>query len=228
LTNNKSIFVIIPCYNEAVVIRNTVSAVLEKGFSVVVVDDCSKDNSKKELANLPVYYLRHRVNLGQGAALQTGIRFAIKKGGEYFVTFDADGQHDSNDIDDMIKLIEFSKTDIVFGSRFLPGSKTNVSGSRSFVLNVARYVNYLVSGILLSDAYNGLRLFNRKAAGVLKLTENKMAHATQIQMLVAKNKLTYSEYPNSIHYNEYSKGKGLKNLDGIKIFFEIFLHKIFN
>ena len=228
MTNNKSIFVIIPCYNETVVIRNTVSAVLEKGYSVVVVDDCSKDNSKKELANLPVYYLRHRVNLGQGAALQTGISFAIKKGGEYFVTFDADGQHDSYDIDGMIKLIESSKTDIVFGSRFLSGSKTNVSGSRSFVLNVARYVNYLVSGILLSDAYNGLRLFNRKAADVLQLTENKMAHATQIQMLVAKNKLTYSEYPNSIHYNEYSKGKGLKNLDGIKIFFEIFLHKIFN
>jgi glycosyltransferase involved in cell wall biosynthesis len=228
VTNNKSIFVIIPCYNEAFVIRNTVSSVLEKGYSVVVVDDCSKDNSKKELVNLPVYYLRHRVNLGQGAALQTGISFAMKKGAEYFVTFDADGQHDCNDIEGMIKLIELSKTDIVFGSRFLSGSKTNVSGSRSFVLNVARYVNYLVSGILLSDAYNGLRLFNRKAAGELHLTENKMAHATQIQMLVVKKKLRYAEYPNSIHYNEYSKGKGLKNLDGIKIFFEIFLHKIFN
>lgn len=222
-----SIFVIIPCYNEAKVIRKTVTEVLEKGYRVVVVDDCSRDNSKKELSGLPVYYLRHRVNMGQGAALQTGIEFARKNGAEYFVTFDADGQHDSSDISGMIKKMEIEKSDIVFGSRFLEGAQTNFTASRNFVLNVASYVNYLVSGILLSDAYNGLRLFNRKAAQVLNLTENKMVHATQIQMLVVKNNLHYSEYPNKIHYNEYSRGKGLKNLDGKKIFFEILLYKIF-
>src|SRR5205085_2371334 len=107
-----------------------------------------KDGSKKQVKGLPVYYLRHKINMGQGAALQTGIDFAKKKGASYFVTFDADGQHDSNDIAGMIELAEKEKKDIVFGSRFLPGSKTNVSGSRTFVLNVARYVNYLVSGIL--------------------------------------------------------------------------------
>ena len=217
-----------PCYNEASVIRATVSGVLEKGYTVVVVDDCSKDNTKNELAGLPIFYLKHRTNLGQGAALQTGISFALQKGADYFVTFDADGQHDCGDIEGMMQLLESSKADIVFGSRFLSGSKTNVSGSRNFVLNVARHVNYIVSGILLSDAYNGLRLFNRKAASLLKLTENKMAHATQIQILVAKKKLVFSEYPNSILYNDYSKSKGLRNMDGIKIFFEIFLHKIFN
>jgi len=204
-----------------------VTEVLEKGYSVVVVDDSSKDGSKKQIIGLPVYYLRHRVNMGQGAALQTGIDYAGKKGAKYFVTFDADGQHDSSDIEGMVELIEKEKSDIVFGSRFLPGSKTNVSGSRTFVLNVARYVNYLVSGILLSDAYNGLRLLDRKAAENIKLTENKMAHATQIQVLAAKHKLSYSEYPNSIHYNEYTTGKGLRNRDGIKIFFEILLYKIF-
>lgn len=227
MTDTKSIFVIIPCYNEARVVRKTVTEVLEKGYSVVVVDDCSKDGSKKQLAGLPVHYLRHRINMGQGAALQTGIDFAKRKGAKYFVTFDADGQHDSNDIEGMIGLIEKEKSDIVFGSRFLPGSKTNVSGSRTFVLNVARYVNYLVSGILLTDAYNGLRLFDRKAAENIKLTENKMAHATQIQVLTAKHKLSYSEYANNIHYNEYTTGKGLRNMDGIKIFFEILLYKIF-
>ena len=208
-------------------VRKTVTGVLEKGYSVVVVDDCSKDGSKKQLAGLPVHYLRHRINMGQGAALQTGIDFAKRKGAKYFVTFDADGQHDSNDIEGMIDLIEKEKSDIVFGSRFLAGSKTNVSGSRTFVLNVARYVNYLVSGILLSDAYNGLRLFDRKAAEKIRLTENKMAHATQIQVQAAKNKLQYSEYANSILYNEYTTGKGLRNWDGIKIFFEILLYKIF-
>ena len=136
-----------PCYNEAAVIRDTVTDVLGHGYSVIVVDDCSKDNSKKQLSDLPIYYLRHRVNLGQGAALQTGIDFARKKGAKYFVTFDADGQHDSNDIAGMVECLEKENADIVFGSRFLPGAKTNVSRSRSFVLNAGRYVNYLFRGL---------------------------------------------------------------------------------
>jgi glycosyltransferase involved in cell wall biosynthesis len=228
LTDNRSIFVVIPCYNEARVVKETVSQVVEKGYSVIVVDDCSKDGSKKQLRGLPIYYLRHRVNLGQGAALQTGIDYAKKKGAKYFVTFDADGQHDGNDIAGMIDLIELEKSDIVFGSRFLPGAKTNASGSRTFVLNMARYINYVVSGVLLSDAYNGLRLFDRHAADVIRLTENKMAHATEFQVLAAKNRLRVSEYPNNIRYTPYSTGKGLRNWDGIKIFFEILLYKIFS
>ena len=227
MTDTRSIFVIIPCYNEATVIRKTVEEVLEKGYRVVIVDDCSKDNSKKQLRGLPVYYLRHRVNMGQGAALQTGIDFAKRKGATYFVTFDADGQHDSNDIPGMIEFLEKENADIVFGSRFLPGSKTNVSRSRSFALNLGRYINYFVSGIMLSDSFNGLRLFSKKTADKIRITENRMAHPVEFLMLTASKKLKYAEYPVSIHYSEYSKGKGLKNRDGIKILVEMFLYKIF-
>jgi polyprenyl-phospho-N-acetylgalactosaminyl synthase len=227
LINPQSIFVIIPCYNEAAMIRQTVLEVLEKKYSVVVVDDCSKDNSKKELAGLPIYYLRHRVNLGQGAALQTGIEFANRKGAEYFVTFDADGQHDSEDIPGMLNFMNEKNLDIVFGSRFLPGAKTNVSRSRNFALNLGRHVNYLVSGILLSDSFNGLRVFTKSTAQKIKITENRMAHPAEFLMQVASEKMKYAEYPVNVHYSDYSKAKGLKNHDGIKILFEIFLHKIF-
>lgn len=224
---NTEIFVIIPCYNEAAVIRNTVIEVLRHGYNVVIIDDNSKDKSKKELTGLPVYYLRHRVNLGQGAALQTGIDFAIKKGAKYFVTFDADGQHDSEDIPGMLALLEKEKADIVFGSRFLPGSKTNVSRSRSFALNLGRYINYFTSGIMLSDSFNGMRIFSKQAAEKIKLTENRMSHPAQLLMLTAARKLKYAEYPVAIHYSDYSKNKGLKNKDGIKIIIEILLYKIF-
>jgi glycosyltransferase involved in cell wall biosynthesis len=227
LIETTSIFVIIPCYNEASVVRKTVTEVLEHGYCVVVVDDCSKDRSKKQLAGLPIYYLRHRVNMGQGAALQTGIDFAKKKGARYFVTFDADGQHDSNDIPGMIEFLQKNNADIVFGSRFLPGSKTNVSRYRSFALNFGRYVNYLVSGIMLSDSFNGFRVLSKPAVEKIKLTENRMAHPAELLMLIAANKLKYKEYPVAIHYSDYSKAKGLKNRDGIKILFEILLHKIF-
>lgn len=227
MTDNKSIFVIIPCYNEAKVVRQTVTTVLEKGYSVVVVDDCSKDGSKKQLADLPIYYLRHRVNMGQGAALQTGIDFAKRNGARYFVTFDADGQHDSNDIQGMIGFLEKENADIVFGSRFMEGAQTNVSRSRSFALNFGRYINYLVSGIMLSDSFNGLRLLTRTAAEKIRLTENRMTHPVEILMITASKKLKYAEYPVRIHYSDYSKSKGLKNKDGIRILFEIILYKIF-
>ena len=227
MTDTRSIFVIIPCYNEASVIRKTVAEVLEKGYRIVIVDDCSNDNSKKQLSGLPVYYLRHRVNMGQGAALQTGIDFAKKKGAKYFVTFDADGQHDSNDIPGMIEFLEKENADIVFGSRFLPGAKTNVSRSRGFALNMGRYINYFVSGIMLSDSFNGLRLFSKQTADKIRITENRMAHPVEFLMLTAAKKLKYAEYPVSIHYSAYSKNKGLKNRDGIKILVEMFLYKIF-
>jgi len=207
------------------VVRKTVEEVLMKGYSVVIVDDCSKDNSKKQLAGLPVYYLRHRVNMGQGAALQTGIDFAKKKGAEYFVTFDADGQHDINDIPGMLMFLNKENADIVFGSRFLPGAKSNVSKSRSFALNLGRYINYFVSGILLSDSFNGLRLLSRNAVGKIRITENRMAHPSELMMQTAARKLKYAEYPVAIHYSDYSKRKGLKNRDGLKILFEIFLYK---
>ncbi len=225
--DQQSIFVVIPGYNEAKVIRQTVKEVLAEGYKVVVVDDCSTDNTKEVLNDLPVYFVRHKINLGQGAALQTGIELALKHGAEYIFTYDADGQHDCKDLAGMLDLMYHKKVDIIFASRFLAGSKTNISTSRSLVLNIARYINYLVSGILLSDAYNGLRLLNKKTAGNIQILENKMAHATEFQIMVAKNKFSYAEFPNSIHYNEYSKNKGLRNRDGIKIVFEIILHKIF-
>lgn len=227
MTDIKSIFVIIPCYNEAGMIRKTVTTVLEKGYNVVVVDDCSKDGSKRQLAGLPIYYLRHRVNLGQGAALQTGIDFAKRKNAEYFVTFDADGQHDSDDIPGMLEFLRKENADIVFGSRFLPGSKTNVSRSRKFALNFGRYIIFLVSGIMLSDSFNGFRVLSKAAVEKIKLTENRMAHPAEFLMLTAANKIKYVEYPVAIHYSDYSKNKGLKNKDGIKIIFEILLYKIF-
>ena len=202
--------------------------VLDKGYSVVVVDDCSKDGSLKEINGLPVFILKHKVNLGQGAALQTGLDFAKRKDAKYFVTFYADGQHDSSEIAGMVEFLEKEKADIVFGSRFLPGAKTNVSKSRSFALNLGRYINYLVSGILLSDSFNGFRVLNYKAADKIKIVENRMAHATEFLIKTATENLHYTEYPVGIHYSDYSKQKGLKNRDGIKILVEIFLHKIFN
>jgi polyprenyl-phospho-N-acetylgalactosaminyl synthase len=224
---NHSIFIIVPGFNEALVIRQTIETLLAKNYSVVVVDDASTDHTRKSLLGLPVYYIRHLSNLGQGAAIRTGMELALKKNAAYIVTFDADGQHEVNDIEKMIAVLRQEKADIIFGSRFLQGAATNVHQSRKIVLKIARLINYLASGILLSDANNGLRVMTREAALKMQITENRSSHNAQVQNLVKRHGLKYGECPVNITYSDYSKKKGLKNINSVRIFYDLVLYKIF-
>ena len=228
MTDRRAIFIIIPCYNEAGIIRETIAAVFEKGYSIVVVDDHSTDNTKELLKEIPLIYIRHRLNLGQGAALQTGINVALRKGAECLITFDADGQHDVNDIDGMIHKLKEDQLDIVLGSRFLPGAGGNISAGRKLLLKAGCYLNYLFTGIMLTDAHNGLRVMNRHAAERIRLKENRMAHATEILKEIKKNDLKFGEFPVHIHYSGYSKKKGQSLLNSVRIFFDLVLNKIFD
>ena len=228
MSDRKTIFVIIPCYNEANIIRETITTIIEKGYSIIVVDDHSTDNTKEQLKEIPLIYLHHRVNMGQGAALQTGISLALKKDAEYLVTFDADGQHDVSDIDGMLHKLKEEHFDIVLGSRFLPGAGGNISAGRKLFLKAACYLNYLFTGILLTDAHNGLRVMNRHAAESIHLKENRMAHATEILKEIKKHDLKFGEFPVQIHYSSYSKKKGQSLLNSVRIFFDLVLNKIFD
>ncbi len=225
--DTQSIFVIVPAHNEAAVIRNTVSQLLEKQYSIVVVDDSSADSTKDTLAGLNVIYLRHSANLGQGAALRTGIHYALEAGAEYLVTFDADGQHDVEDIQSMLTLLQQENAGIVFGSRFKEGAASNVPFSRRIVLRIARFINYLASGILLTDANNGLRVMTREAATKIQITENRSTHSAQIQNLVKVNGIKYTECPVNISYSEYSRRKGIRNISSVRILYELIMYKLF-
>jgi polyprenyl-phospho-N-acetylgalactosaminyl synthase len=227
LSDHSSIFVIVPAFNEAAVIRQTVEKLLEKKYAVVVVDDASTDNTRNVLLGLPIYYIRHTSNLGQGAAIKTGIEFILKKNADYIVTFDADGQHEVGDIERMLNILQNEKVDIVFGSRFLPGSASNVHTTRKWVLKTARLVNYLASGILLSDANNGLRVMTKEAAIRMEITENRSSHNAQVQNLVKYNKIKFAECPVTVSYSDYSKKKGLRNINSIRILYDLILFKIF-
>lgn len=225
--SNKEVFIIIAAFNEAEVIGSVLNELLPLGYSIVVVDDASTDNTEAIIKSFPVFYLRHKINLGQGAALQTGISFALRNDAGYFVTFDADGQHNPGDISPMLDDLIAEKADIVFGSRFKANSKTKISFGRKAILYFARYLNFLLTGILLSDAHNGLRAFNRKAALAIHLHENRMAHATELLIIAKRNKLRYSEIPVNIRYTAYSVKKGQKNFHSFKVLQDILLHKIF-
>jgi len=221
------VYIILPVFNEGAVLRSTIEQLLKCQYSIVLVDDGSTEDILSLSQGLPVHYLRHRFNMGQGSAIQTGILFALQKGAEIFVTFDADGQHDAADIEKMIEHLQQTKADIVFGSRFMSVSPSHIGFLRKLVLQFARLLNYFFSGILLSDAHNGLRVFNSKAAASFKILENRMAHATEILMQVKRNNLRYEEFPVHISYTRYSKKKGQKLTHGFKVLQDIILYKLF-
>jgi polyprenyl-phospho-N-acetylgalactosaminyl synthase len=225
--NTKNAFVIIPAYNENTIIESVIRQLLPFKYSIVVVDDGSAKSLAPLLNTLPVYFIRHKINLGQGAALQTGIDFALSKKAKYIVTFDADGQHQAIDIEKLLQLLIHDKADIVSGSRFLKGATQHMSFMRKQLLQMARYVNYFFTGLLLTDAHNGLRAMTKEAAMQIKLQENGMAHATEILYQVKKKKLRHVEVPVNIRYTEYSKNKGQSLLSGFRIFFDLLLNKIF-
>ena len=222
----KNVYVVIPSYNEGETLRKTVESLLPCGYEIIVVDDGSREDPHGMLADLPIHYLRHPINLGQGAALQTGMDYAKAQGAEAVVHFDADGQHDPNDIPQFLTTLE-AGADVVIGSRFLRESDlAQVPKRKRLLLRCARIVNGVFTGMWLTDAHNGFRALGRKALEAIDLTENRMAHATEIMSQIRAAKLTVKEVPGTIRYTDYSQAKGQKWTNSLNILIDLILNKI--
>lgn len=209
-------------------IRQTIAGLIPKGYSIVVVNDGSTQSIYDEVADLPVLYAAHRINLGQGAALQTGIEIALAKGATYIVHFDSDGQHSADDIPGMLKPLLENKADIVIGSRFLnKNDALAIPFKRRILLRAARIVNWTLTGMWLSDAHNGFRAMTNASGREINLRENRMGHASEILVQIREKKLRYAEMPTHIIYSDYSKAKGQSPLNAINIVIDMILNKIF-
>jgi glycosyltransferase involved in cell wall biosynthesis len=224
----ESTFVIIPTFNEERVIRSTLESLLEYDYSIVVVDDGSRDGTWDIVNGLPVYALRHPVNLGQGAALQTGMVFSLQQGAKILVHFDADGQHRPEEIQSLAEPIERGEAEVVLGSRFLRQEDAlAVPSFRRIILRGAILINGLFTGLWLSDAHNGLRAFSAAAARQIKLRENGYAHATEINAEIKRLKLHYVERPTHISYSSYATSKGQSLWNSLNILIDVLLRKVF-
>ncbi len=221
-TDSFAIWIVIPAFNEGTVIRDVVAGVHQHYPNVVVVDDCSSDTTGDAALAGGAVVLRHAVNLGQGAALQTGIRFALQQGATHIVTFDADGQHRVSDIAVLLARQREAKTDIVIGSRFL-GAALNIPMMRRLVLKAAVRFTRWTSGLPLTDAHNGLRLLSRHAAQSIRIRQNRMAHASEIVDQLKARQLSVAEAPITIVYTEYSMAKGQKLSNAFGILAELFI-----
>ena len=221
--DNSNVCVIVPIFNEEQVVRGIVQSLVAEKFTTVVVDDGSSDSSLQSISDLSVKILKHSTNFGQGAALQTGFEFAKKNPNlEIFVTFDADGQHQTKDIKNIIAPIKENKVDIVFGTRF-QDDKTQMPLLKRIILKLAIKYTNLSTGVPLTDAHNGFRAMNRTALNEMKLNLNGMAHASEIVTVAHKANLRVAEIPVEILYTKYSKAKGQSILNSINILSDLFL-----
>ncbi len=225
---NRSVFVVVPIYNEERVIASALAPLIARGHAVVAVDDGSTDDTWQIIQSLPVHALRHPVNLGQGAALQTGTTYALDHGAEYIVHFDADGQHNVGDIDVMLEPLQKNEADVVLGSRFLRDEdRLAIPPARRALLRGGVFVNGVLTRVWLSDAHNGFRALTRHAARQIQLRENRFAHASEILVQIRRNRLRIVERPTAIVYTEHSQAKGQSNLNAIKIVIDMILRRIF-
>ncbi|WP_413232683.1 glycosyltransferase family 2 protein [Mycolicibacterium sp. 050158] len=220
------VWIVIPAFNEATVISDVVADVRSVFDHVVVVDDGSRDATAERAWQAGAHVVRHPVNLGQGAAIQTGVEYARSQpGAAVFATFDADGQHRVQDVLRMIKRLESEDLDIVVGTRFADSAPVDMPLLRRLLFPLLAKLSPASRRLGLTDAHNGLRVFNRTVADGLELTMNGMAHASEIIAEIVDNGWRVAEEPVEILYTDYSMSKGQPLVNGVNIVFDGLLRK---
>lgn len=198
--------IVVPAFNEQRTIAKVVTSLRAKGFSdVLVVDDGSTDETVSEVLKTGANLVTHPINIGQGAALETGNEYARRNGYEAVVHFDGDDQHDVADIVVALQKLETGTYDVVLGSRFLKGN-TVPFFKRYFILPFGRIVNFLFTGVWLTDAHNGFRALGKNALEKIRITQSGMAHNSEIVAAIKKNNLRFVEIPVTITYHEFGQG----------------------
>lgn len=219
--------VIIPMHNEAPVISSVVREATAAFRDVVCVDDGSSDASGVLAEREGAWVVRHASNLGQGAALQTGMSFALAKtSARWFVTFDADGQHRPEDALRMVEHARVTGVDVVLGSRFLGTDVPTMPKRRRLLLETGVAFTRATTKMAVTDTHNGLRVLARPAAERIRIRLHGMAHASEILGQVSQLGLSYAEWPVSIRYTEYSLAKGQRSINAVNVLFDLALSKV--
>jgi len=221
-----NVFIVIAAYNEEQSLGTVVEELRLVCENVVVVDDGSRDRTSRTGLEAGATVLRHPVNRGQGAALQTGITYAVGRGADVVVTFDADGQHRVSDLAELIRPIREGRAHISLGSRFLKKGQ-EMPFRRRLLLKAGVLFTRFTSGVRLTDTHNGLRAFSREAAGRIDIQLDRMAHASEIIDQISASGLPYLEVPVRVRYTEYSMAKGQSGANAVRVAADYLLGRIF-
>ena len=223
-SRDPNVYVVLPAYNESEVIEDVIEELKEGNFAIIVVDDGSTDNTykiaKDSLKNYYAFIYRHSINRGVGAALKTGIEVALQKNADLIVTIDADGQHDPNDIDSLLKPLINDEADLVNGTR----NFDEMPVSKKLANQIMNVITWIFYGIHVKDSQTGFKAFNRKAAKVFEIHSRGFGVISEIMGEVKKNDLRLKEVPIKTIYTDYSMTKGTNLKVGLKILFKLIIN----
>lgn len=216
------IFCVIPAWNEEANIAQVLKNLSRFVDKIIVVDDCSRDQTNKIAEASGAIVLRHPVNRGQGAALQTGNDFALKNGADIIVHFDADNQFSAEEIPSVVNPLINKEADIVFGSRFLGKTANLPFFKKNIIMPLARVINHYIFKITLSDPQNGFRAFTKESAAKIKIENRGFAHNNEIQIKAFATQLRIKEVPITVTYHRF----GQKFSSGVRILKDLLIAKI--
>jgi len=219
-------WVVVAAFEEEEVIGAVLEDLLRRYPNVVVVNDGSHDQTGDRALAAGATVIDHPTNLGQGAALQTGIEYALSRGASFITTYDADGQQNADDIALLIERLIQTQSEVALGSRFM-GTARGISLQRRLLLRTAIIFQFLATGLWLSDAHNGLRVFTNASARRLIIHQNRMAHASEIIAQIAAEHLRFVEVPCTIIYNDYTRAKGQRTSAALHILMDLVIRRLY-
>ena len=232
MIKNNEILFLIRSYNEWEHLLNTIKSIKEAGFdNVLIIDDGSTDWTYEKLNERnDIIYLRHLINRGWWAALETWFEFIRRNYKKiwikYVVSFDADWQHNIEDLDNFISVFKNNQDiEVVIGSRFLKKTYKNMPFFRKIILSLWKIFTYLFSDIKISDPHNGYRMFKVSAIKKIKLTMDWFEYASELVDQISQKNIKFKEVPVNIIYTDYSLSKWQKSSNAINIALKMIWNK---
>ncbi len=210
-------YIVIPAYNEANRLPGVLKRIAHLGYEhIVVVDDGSSDGTADVAREHHVKVVRHPINMGVGAATQTGIQYALDQGAEYIVTIDGDHQHLPEDIEHLLEAIRRSGHDMVIGSRFM-NKENKVPNSRVLYNKIANILTFVITGIRVTDSQSGMKVLSRKFAQSSELNCNGFEFCVEMIRNASLTNHKVSEIPISVRYSKETMEKGQSLYTGFKM-----------
>lgn len=221
-------WIVLPAYNEAKIIRDVIKEVQTAGYrNIILVDDGSTDDTFTVARSIPgIIALRHKINRGKGAATKTGIEASKKLGCEIVITLDSDGQHNPEDIKRLIQPILDGKYDVSLGTRLK--NPRGMPWYKILANHIGNAVTWYIYGLWVSDSQSGFRAYSRHAVELINTKTDRYEYDSEVIREIYLHRLKYCEIPIEVRYTEYSMGKIQKQgfWNGLKTLYKIIWNMI--